>query len=161
MSVAIQLDRDAERPERRIICPDCGELVLTRGPAKKYCDTCAGIREAKRQGDRHRQPEPPVAPQLRIATEDTSPTIAAAYETWRIHHAHCGVCGKHDWFEPGAPRLCAPDDVVRSRILRLTDGRVVGVVDGADVAVLCAAGRERFQGWVRAAMLGIRLGGRA
>ena len=154
MSVAIRLDHDPDRPERSFIC-ECGALVVTRAPAQKYCRACAGKHEARRQEERH------AAPQLRIATEDTSPTVAMAYESWRMHHAWCGHCSKHDWFDPGAPRLCAPDDVVRSRTITTTDGRVLGVVDGPDVSVLCAAGRDRFLNWTRSAMMGLRLGGRS
>jgi hypothetical protein len=97
------------------------------------------------------------APLLRAATEDTSRTIATVYEVWRSHHARCATCGTYDWFDPGAPRLTDATDIVISRRLTLADGRVVGVVDGPDVAVLCAVGRDRFGAWRAAAMTNLRI----
>lgn len=162
MSVAIRLER-ADRPERRFVCPECGIPVVTQVPAQKTClaPLCVAARErrleAENRGPGHRG-RATDAPRLRIATVDTSPTIAAAYDTWRDHHNRCATCGKYDWFDPGAPRLTMPDDIVSSRTLVTADGRQVGVADGPDLAVLCAVGRDRFAGWVRSAMFGISLG---
>lgn len=153
MSVAIRIDHEPERPLRSFACPDCRTWVTTREPAQKVCRDCAARRETRRLAARGLE-----APLLRVATVDTSPTVAGAYEGWRQHHATCHICGRYDWFDPGAPRLCASDDVVRARTITRADGQVVGIVDAPDVAVLCPAGRARFQEWVRAALMGIRMG---
>lgn len=82
-----------------------------------------------------------------------NPKLHAAYAAWAEHHAVCGHCGLHDWYNPGLPLLNVSEDLAEGHIIVKRDGKKLKVTyrATADPDVLCDDGRRLFKTWRRQA----------